>query len=179
MYSAAVAMDGMKSHETAPPLVAVIGGGWYGCHIAYTLKQRGFAVKLFESANDLFQGASGKNQFRLHAGFHYPRSYTTRVQISRGLSEFNKHLPQFVRKLDKCIYAISSRASFIDFGTFTSIFRSEGIPFECIHAQTNGLSNIEGAIHTGVEEYFFVNTPREFYKVKINKHDTKMYLKTL
>lgn len=123
-------------------------------------------MKLFESANDLFQGASGKNQFRLHAGFHYPRSHATRVQISRGLSEFNKRLSQFMRKLDKCVYAISSRASLIDFGTFTSIFRGEGIPFECIHAQINGLSNVEGAVHTGIEQYFFVNTPREFYKVK-------------
>ena len=36
------------------PSVAVIGGGWYGCHVAYTLKERGFNVTLFEKENRLF-----------------------------------------------------------------------------------------------------------------------------
>lgn len=153
----------LSSHSA--PSVAVIGGGWYGCHTAHVLKQRGFNVTLFESSPNLFQGASGKNQFRLHAGFHYPRSHITRVQISSGLLEFNERMPHFVRKLDKCIYAISDRASLIDFGTFTSIYASEEIPFERIHASIWGLSNVEGAIHTPTEQLIYVDSPREFYEV--------------
>lgn len=152
----------------SPPTVAVIGGGWYGCHIAYTLRQRGFVVTLFESAPEIFTGASGKNQFRLHAGFHYPRSQNTRKQITRGLMEFNKRMPQFVKKLDSCIYAISNQSSLLDFGTFTSVFEAEQVPFEHVHPQVYGLSNVEGAVHTPTEEYFLVDTPRSFYKVYSN-----------
>ena len=154
------------SDNCGAPTVAVVGGGWYGCHIAHVLRQRGFQIKLFERAPKLFQGASGNNQFRLHAGFHYPRSSLTRMQISSGLLEFNQRLPMFVRKLDKCIYAISDRASLLDFGTFTTIFESERIPFEKIHARVWGLSGIEGAVHTPAEQLIYVDTPRKFYEVR-------------
>ena len=63
------------------PKLPSSGGGWYGCHIADILQTRGFKVLLLEKAGHLFAGASGKNQFRLHAGFHYPRSSITRSQI--------------------------------------------------------------------------------------------------
>ena len=149
------------------PTVAVVGGGWYGSHIALTLRDRGFNVTLFEKEQSLFQGASGKNQFRLHAGFHYPRSHLTRSQIQSGLKEFNSRLPQFVRKLDNCIYAISSTASLLDFGTFLSIFNNENIPYEKVHAETYGLSNVEGALHAPTEEVFYVNAPKDFYEVRL------------
>ena len=148
------------------PTVAVIGGGWYGCHLALTLKARGFDVTLLEKENRLFQGASGKNQFRLHAGFHYPRSHLTREQIQSGLKEFNRRLPQFVRKLDTCIYAISSTASLLDMGTYINVFKSENIPYEHVYAETYGLSNVEGAVHASTEEVFYVDAPRNYYEVR-------------
>jgi len=147
------------------PSIAVVGGGWYGSHIALVLKERGFIVTLFERGSRLFEGASGKNQFRLHAGFHYPRSFRTRSQIQSGLKEFNARLPQFVKKLDKCIYCISNSSSFLDFGTFTSIFDAENVAYERIHPQTFGITNVEGAINTSSEQVFYVHTPRDFFEV--------------
>lgn len=160
----------MSTLVGSKPKVAVVGGGWYGCHIALTLRERGFDVTLFEKEQRLFQGASGNNQFRLHAGFHYPRSYLTREQIQNGLKEFNSRLPQFVRKLDTCVYAISSVASLLDFGTFLNIFKSENIPYETLYAHSYGISNVEGAIHAPTEEVFYVNTPREYYEVSLKRH---------
>jgi len=148
------------------PAVAVVGGGWYGCHVALTLKERGFNVTLFEKEDRLFRGASGKNQFRLHAGFHYPRSHLTREQIQRGLKEFSNRMPQFVRKLDKCIYAISSTSSLLDMGTFLNIFKAENIPYESVYAETFGVSNVEGAINAPTEQVFYVDAPRDFYEVR-------------
>ena len=136
--------------------------------MAYVLKQRGFEVVLFEEQTRLFEGASGKNQFRLHAGFHYPRSHITREQIQRGLKEFNDRLPHFTRKLDTCIYAVSATGSLMDFGTFTSIFDAECIPYQRVFPQTYGLSNVEGAIHTPTEEVFYVHAPRDFYEVCVH-----------
>ena len=57
--------------------VAIIGAGWYGCHIGLYLKQQGHDIKIFEKNSDIFLGSSGSNQFRLHTGYHYPRSSET------------------------------------------------------------------------------------------------------
>ncbi|CAF2886394.1 unnamed protein product, partial [Rotaria sp. Silwood2] len=55
--------------------IAIIGGGWYGCHIALTLKQKGqYDVTLYEAKSDIFLGCSGQFGIRLHADPHYPRS---------------------------------------------------------------------------------------------------------
>ena len=68
--------------------VAVAGAGWFGCHIASELIQGGHEVVVFEASDDVFTGASGINQNRLHLGFHYPRSYETREQSRDGFQLF-------------------------------------------------------------------------------------------
>ena len=55
--------------------IAIIGAGWFGCHIALEiLKLNKFKIQIFERNKDIFNGASSNNQNRLHLGFHYPRS---------------------------------------------------------------------------------------------------------
>ena len=56
------------------PHIAIIGGGFFGATVAYVLAEAGYPVTLFEKHDDLLQAASGINQFRLHRGYHYPRS---------------------------------------------------------------------------------------------------------
>ena len=153
------------TQKKPPPSVAVVGGGWYGCHIAHELKSKGFKVVLLEKSDSLFGGASGKNQFRLHAGFHYPRSSITRKQITSGLREFKEKLPHLVHPLDLCIYAISSNASLVDFGTFKQVFEATGVEFTEIYAQNHGLTNVEGCINTSEEMFFFVDAPKSYYEV--------------
>lgn len=157
-------MDAEQQNEYVPT-VAVIGGGWYGCHLADILITRGFKVTLFEKANHLFAGASGKNQFRLHAGFHYPRSSITRSQITAGLHEFKTRMPQFVAPLHKCIYAVSVEDSLIDFGTFKQVFTATNVCFNEAHPQPLGLTNVEGCVEAVDEMFIFVDTPREYYEV--------------
>jgi hypothetical protein len=88
-----------------PPSVAIIGAGWYGCHIAKALKARGAKVTVFEQGPDLFVGSSAKNQFRLHLGFHYPRSYPTRMQIKTSFDRFQVEYPEFFIDVDTNVYA--------------------------------------------------------------------------
>jgi len=45
--------------------IIIIGAGWYGCHIGLYLKRKGYNIKIFDKENDIFQGSSGYNQFRL------------------------------------------------------------------------------------------------------------------
>ena len=60
--------------------IAVIGGGIFGITTAFTLGKE-YDVELFEKNNDLLKAASGSNQFRVHRGYHYPRSMETVLEI--------------------------------------------------------------------------------------------------
>jgi glycerol-3-phosphate dehydrogenase len=59
--------------------IRVLGGGWYGCHIALALIGDGHEVEIHETRERIFEGASGSIPARLHLGFHYPRSRMTRA----------------------------------------------------------------------------------------------------
>lgn len=67
---------------------AVIGAGFYGLHIASRFKALGLETRIFEKANDILTFASGNNQYRLHLGFHYVRSFRIRQQSRDGYFRF-------------------------------------------------------------------------------------------
>ena len=89
--------------------VAVIGGGIYGCHFANafddacaeaaTVVDKPINAKLtiFEKDSTLFSQASGKNSFRIHKGFHYPRTGTTRKMCYNDHNKFIQRYPNFFR----------------------------------------------------------------------------------
>ena len=70
--------------------IAIIGAGFYGLHLADSLKQLGIDIKVFEGEDDILKKASGNNQYRLHLGFHYARNFRTREQSRLGFHEFLK-----------------------------------------------------------------------------------------
>src|SRR6185437_1524824 len=94
--------------------IGIIGAGWYGCHIALSLKALGFDVSVFERNNDILSEASGNNQFRLHQGFHYPRHHATRVQSRDGFMRFIERYPRLSREVPENIYAVPKEDSLID-----------------------------------------------------------------
>ena len=57
--------------------VAIIGGGIFGIMVALRLAERGLLVTIFEKNKDILLGASYINQYRMHMGYHYPRSKET------------------------------------------------------------------------------------------------------
>ena len=60
--------------------IAVIGGGIFGVTIASKLAKSN-SVDLYEQENDILKSASGINQYRLHRGYHYPRSSSTAIGV--------------------------------------------------------------------------------------------------
>ena len=87
--------------------IAIIGSGWFGCHIGLKLKKKNFNVKIFEKGNDIFFNSSGNNTNRLHLGFHYPRSIKTREMSYKGYKRFVKEYPKLSSKINENIYAIA------------------------------------------------------------------------
>lgn len=70
--------------------VAVIGGGVFGATAAIHAARAGHAVHLFERQDGLLRSASGLNQFRLHRGYHYPRSLATARECQEGVAVFRE-----------------------------------------------------------------------------------------
>ena len=103
--------------------IAIIGAGWFGCHIAHQIKKLNkFDIKLYEKEKDIFLGASSNNQNRLHLGFHYPRSKQTRLQSKNGFDKFLKHYYFLTKKIKYNIYGISdSPETLLDYHTFLQI----------------------------------------------------------
>jgi hypothetical protein len=70
--------------------VAVVGAGIFGTTISWLLSKEGYKVDLFEKNSDILMAASTVNQYRLHKGYHYPRSMETIVSCLKGEKEFRK-----------------------------------------------------------------------------------------
>jgi hypothetical protein len=126
--------------------LAIIGAGWYGCHIASSLSAIGMDVTVFEkNARPLYE-ASGNNQFRLHLGFHYPRHYNTRMQSRDGYMRFMERYPHLSASVVNNIYAVPKQNSLIDFLTYRLIMTASGIDFSEPNELSIKLNNIEGLI---------------------------------
>src|SRR6266404_5488815 len=72
-----------------PRRIAVVGGGIFGTTAAIHLARAGHNVELFEQGPTLLGGASHKNQYRLHRGYHYPRSKETAISCRDDVVSFN------------------------------------------------------------------------------------------
>ena len=49
------------------------------------LSKKGHDVNVFEKEAKILQGASKKNQFRFHLGYHYPRSQNTVNELKKQI----------------------------------------------------------------------------------------------
>jgi hypothetical protein len=101
--------------------IAVVGAGIFGSTIAIALAKKGYDVELFEKESDIMQAASGINQFRLHRGYHYPRSASTAISSRDGEASFREEYGEAVIDDNEHYYCIASAKSktskeqFIDF----------------------------------------------------------------
>ncbi len=145
---------------------AIIGGGWYGCHIAASLRALGFGVTLFEQNSRLLHEASGNNQFRLHQGFHYPRHYATRMQSRDGFSRFVERYPGLSRPVAENLYAVPQGDSLIDFLTYRIIMTSSGIDFTELPEIPEGLANIEGCLRA-TERVLLSGRARQYFASRL------------
>ena len=95
------------------PRVAVVGAGLFGCTAALEASAAGYTVDLFERHDDIVQEASAINQYRVHRGYHYPRSDETVTECLTALPLFLKNYGQAVmRDSEKgSFYAISIERS--------------------------------------------------------------------
>ena len=146
--------------------ICIVGAGWYGCHLGYKLIKFGYDVLIFEKQKDIFLGSSGFNQFRLHTGYHYPRSAHTVNEIQQNFKKFLKEYKNFIFFPKKNFYCIAKEKSLIDFRTYQNILKSHNLNSKKI--KINFLQNIEGAVNSN-EGVFLNDKIIQFYKKKLKK----------
>jgi len=105
--------------------VAVVGGGIFGCLISLKLAENGFAVTLYEQQSELMKGASDINQYRLHRGYHYPRSSETIAGCIDGAESFTREFGEDVLVNDLGhYYAIASEGSMTSPEQYAAVIRA-------------------------------------------------------
>lgn len=110
--------------------VAVVGGGIFGVTAALELAGHGNRVELFEQGDDLLLSASGINQYRLHRGYHYPRSRETAIDCRDSEPEFREAFPDAILDSDSHFYAIAARQSQVTADQYLAFCRSLDLEFE-------------------------------------------------
>ena len=124
--------------KTLLPKALVVGGGIFGTTAAVALAHDGYQVELHEELDDIMRAASDINQYRLHKGYHYPRSKETAQECLDGLKTFK-------RKYEDCVvngniehyYAISSEDSFISPDEYTTFLDEMGLSYEKVESLPN------------------------------------------
>lgn len=148
--------------------IAVIGAGWYGCHIASVLLSQGFDVKVFDKGDRIFSGASGTNQNRLHVGYHYPRSAITRRQSKEGFRRFLKAYPMLSSPVADNIYAVATTSA-LDFETYLKVVADPDEAWHVVDPESHGLANVEGAIRVD-ERLIHTDAARKWFEHTLKGH---------
>lgn len=143
--------------------IVIIGGGWYGCHIATILKDK-YNITILEKNNDNFSGSSYFNQNRLHLGYHYCRNFPTRTLCKEKYNMFIEKYNELVDNIDNNYYIISNK-SIIDFNTYLSIYKYEQFDFEIV--ENNLFDNIDGQIIKVKEQVIHSERARKYFKDKL------------
>ena len=82
--------------------IAIIGSGFW-ISMCFNTFKKGHDVNVFEKEAKILQGASKKNQFRFHLGYHYPRSQNTVNELKKANYEFTKFYSKNVFEISELL----------------------------------------------------------------------------
>jgi glycine/D-amino acid oxidase-like deaminating enzyme len=88
--------------------VAVIGGGFYGCFVAYQIAANfpELSIVVLEKEESLFSRASGTNQGQLHLGYMYSADVELAAECARNARLFEEHFPAAIDRDVTCYFGI-------------------------------------------------------------------------
>jgi hypothetical protein len=132
--------------------VAIIGAGIYGAYIADTLSNdKKCLIDLYEKKNQILTETAQKNQYRLHIGYHYPRSKETILQTINGYKIFKKKFRNFLYFPKKNYYLVHKN-SLINFNKYLNVCKNFSLKFKEIgnkkYLKYIHPNKIEGGINT-------------------------------
>ncbi|MGC1913006.1 MAG: FAD-dependent oxidoreductase [Candidatus Acidiferrales bacterium] len=107
--------------------VAVAGAGVYGATIAIRLAEQGHSVDLFDPLR-ILGAASAINQYRVHSGYHYPRSAETIRETLEARAEFCAAFGPAIVRSGRHYYAIPRQGSRTSPAEYEELMASHGLP---------------------------------------------------
>jgi len=145
------------------PKALVVGGGIFGTTAAVGLKNNGYNVRLTEKLDDVMKGASDINQYRLHKGFHYPRSNETAESCLEGTKTFErKYGKSIMNGSIQHLYCIASEDSLVTPSEYLKFLDYHKLEY----TKVNPLPNTDLTVEVN-EKLFNNNTLRELVKDKL------------
>ena len=133
--------------------VTVVGGGIFGVTCAWMLSKNGYYVTLYEKGDDIINSASFINQYRLHRGYHYPRSKETTESSKKGTNSFIKYYGESLLKNTENYYCISKDDSLTDSETYHKFMEQSSLPYQ--EVEVDGVRNDSVQTSVKVEENLF------------------------
>lgn len=125
-----------KARKVCYKKALVIGAGVFGATSAIALSNNGYQVDLMERSDSILSCASSINQYRLHKGYHYPRSKDTAQECLDGIKLFEKKYESaVVNKNIEHFYGIASEDSLVsaeDYKTFLGDMSLEYEEVDCL-----------------------------------------------
>tara|TARA_Y100001963_G_scaffold159297_1_gene262409 strand:+ start:749 stop:2518 length:1770 start_codon:yes stop_codon:yes gene_type:complete len=111
--------------------IAVVGGGIFGSTTAWMMGEEGYDVDLFEKNDDLITQASYVNQYRLHRGYHYPRSKDTAQSSIWGEESFLREYGKAIVNGDiEHYYCIAKHDSLVTSEQYKLFLDEMNLPYE-------------------------------------------------
>lgn len=110
--------------------IAVVGAGIFGCTTAIKLANGGHDVHLFDPLG-IMKAASSINQYRVHRGYHYPRSVETTQYVKRCVELFEGEYPNCMIKfgVDR-YYAIAKNGTLTTAEEYEWFMLKNGLEFQ-------------------------------------------------
>ena len=118
----------LRSFRNYKPKLAVVGGGIFGVSAAVEL-QKDFDVILHETNFRCLNNASTINQYRIHRGYHYPRSKETASSSKNGNESFLKTYDCLSSNDTKNYYCIAKTGSKTNAEEYIQFLKSSGLEF--------------------------------------------------
>ncbi|MGH9715990.1 MAG: FAD-dependent oxidoreductase [Candidatus Acidiferrales bacterium] len=112
--------------------IAVAGAGIYGAVAAIRLAERGHRVHLFDPRG-IISSATAINQYRVHSGYHYPRSPETICEILEARAEFIEAFRPAIVFGSRQFYAIPKSGSRVSPDRYERIMGVHGLPLRPCH----------------------------------------------
>ena len=112
--------------------IAVVGAGIFGCCSAIELSKAGHNVTLFDKNDRILSSASQINQYRLHRGYHYPRSVETVTTTKQTVEQFEEMFSSDLLVDFDRYYAIAKDGSITSPEQYIQFLNENGLEYEVV-----------------------------------------------
>jgi len=152
--------------------VAVAGAGIYGSTAAIRLAEQGHEVHLFDPLG-VMRAASAINQYRVHTGYHYPRSAETILEVTEARAEFAEEFAAAIVRNSRHYYAIPKENSLTSPAVYERVMSEHKLPLRACKPRWMNFDFIEKCYE--VEENIYdPDVLREVVEERLKSHGIRL-----